>query len=154
MSHLKGLMSRIHTVIIYIWVVFGTIVFGSLAIAVSLVDRTGVDPERIDDVVGGCITQSGEQGCNVTRNAWVAAGMCCDMSVISLAETPDLASLLSRVLPLMARSRSIGSATSVCRLAVIAVILLPCASTSMAAPLLERALMGTQATSGSSGSSS
>src|SRR5205814_3562761 len=26
------------------------------------------------DVVGGCVTQVGEQGCNVTRNAWVAAG--------------------------------------------------------------------------------
>src|SRR4249919_3305244 len=40
-----------------------------------LVERTGVDPERIDDVVGGCVTQAGEQGCNVTRNAWVAAGL-------------------------------------------------------------------------------
>ncbi|MEZ5142361.1 MAG: thiolase family protein [Acidimicrobiales bacterium] len=41
----------------------------------ALLERTGVDPERIDDVIGGCITQSGEQGCNVTRNAWVAAGL-------------------------------------------------------------------------------
>jgi acetyl-CoA acetyltransferase family protein len=41
----------------------------------ALVERTGVDPERIDDVVGGCVTQVGEQGCNVTRNAWVAAGL-------------------------------------------------------------------------------
>jgi len=41
----------------------------------ALLDRTGVDPERIDDVVGGCVTQVGEQGCNVTRNAWVAAGL-------------------------------------------------------------------------------
>src|SRR5436305_7282191 len=41
----------------------------------SLHDRTGGDPERVDDVVGGCITQAGEQGCNVTRNAWVAAGL-------------------------------------------------------------------------------
>src|SRR5687767_15934964 len=40
----------------------------------ALVERTGVDPERIDDVIGGCVTQVGEQGCNVTRNAWVAAG--------------------------------------------------------------------------------
>jgi acetyl-CoA acyltransferase len=40
----------------------------------ALVDRTGVDPERVDDVIGGCVTQVGEQGCNVTRNAWVAAG--------------------------------------------------------------------------------
>src|SRR5437763_1543060 len=39
-----------------------------------LIERTGVDPERVDDVVGGCVTQAGEQGCNVTRNAWVAAG--------------------------------------------------------------------------------
>jgi acetyl-CoA acyltransferase len=41
----------------------------------ALIDRTGVDAERIDDVVGGCVTQVGEQGCNVTRNAWVAAGL-------------------------------------------------------------------------------
>jgi len=40
----------------------------------GLIDRTGLDPERVDDVVGGCVTQVGEQGCNVTRNAWVAAG--------------------------------------------------------------------------------
>ena len=41
----------------------------------GLVDRTGVDPERVDDVVGGCVTQVGEQGCNVIRNGWVAAGL-------------------------------------------------------------------------------
>jgi acetyl-CoA acetyltransferase family protein len=41
----------------------------------SLLDRTGVDPERIDDVVTGCVTQVGEQGCNVGRNAVVAAGL-------------------------------------------------------------------------------
>src|SRR5947209_5311299 len=41
----------------------------------QLLERTGVDPGQIDDVVGGCITQSGEQGCNVTRNGWVAAGL-------------------------------------------------------------------------------
>src|SRR5438874_4163381 len=41
----------------------------------SLLERNDVDPEIIDDVVGGCVTQSGEQGCNVTRNAWVAAGL-------------------------------------------------------------------------------
>lgn len=41
----------------------------------ALVERTGVDPERIDDVIGGCVTQVGEQGCNVTRNAWVAGGL-------------------------------------------------------------------------------
>ncbi len=41
----------------------------------SLVERNDVDPGVVDDVVGGCVTQAGEQGCNVTRNAWVAAGL-------------------------------------------------------------------------------
>jgi acetyl-CoA acetyltransferase family protein len=47
-----------------------------LALVLStVVQRNDFDPARIDDVVGGCVTQSGEQGCNVTRNAWVAAGL-------------------------------------------------------------------------------
>ena len=42
----------------------------------ALLERSGLDdPARVDDVVGGCVTQVGEQGCNVTRNAWVAAGL-------------------------------------------------------------------------------
>jgi acetyl-CoA acyltransferase len=41
----------------------------------SLLERNDVDPAVVDDVVGGCVTQSGEQGTNVTRNAWVAAGL-------------------------------------------------------------------------------
>ena len=41
----------------------------------KLIARNDFDPARIDDVVGGCVTQSGEQGCNVTRNAWVAGGL-------------------------------------------------------------------------------
>ena len=41
----------------------------------ELFERNDVDPGAIDDVVGGCVSQAGEQGCNVTRNAWVAAGL-------------------------------------------------------------------------------
>src|SRR5437588_4773501 len=41
----------------------------------ELIERNDIDPALIDDVVGGCVTQAGEQGCNVTRNAWVAAGL-------------------------------------------------------------------------------
>jgi acetyl-CoA acyltransferase len=40
-----------------------------------LVEHTGIDPEQVDDVIGGCVTQVGEQSTNVTRNAWVAAGL-------------------------------------------------------------------------------
>jgi acetyl-CoA acetyltransferase family protein len=50
----------------------------------GLLSRTGVDPERIDDVVGGNVTQVGEQGCNVTRNAWVAAGLPQSVSATSV----------------------------------------------------------------------
>jgi acetyl-CoA acyltransferase len=41
----------------------------------NLVERTGVDPGQIDDVIGGCVSQVGEQSTNVARNAWVAAGL-------------------------------------------------------------------------------
>jgi acetyl-CoA acyltransferase len=40
----------------------------------SLVQRTGVDPERLDDVITGCVSQVGEQAFNVGRNAVLAAG--------------------------------------------------------------------------------
>jgi acetyl-CoA acyltransferase len=47
-----------------------------LAFALThLIEHTGVDPERVDDVIGGCVTQVGEQSTNVTRNGWVAAGL-------------------------------------------------------------------------------
>jgi acetyl-CoA acyltransferase len=41
----------------------------------TMTERNDFDPAIVDDVVGGCVTQAGEQGCNVTRNAWVAAGL-------------------------------------------------------------------------------
>ena len=40
----------------------------------ALVDRTGVDPALVDDVVMGCVMQVGEQAANVARNAVLAAG--------------------------------------------------------------------------------
>jgi acetyl-CoA acyltransferase len=47
-----------------------------LALALrTLVDRTGIDPGRVDDVIGGCVSQVGEQSTNLARNAWVAAGL-------------------------------------------------------------------------------
>jgi acetyl-CoA acyltransferase len=41
----------------------------------ALVDRSGVEPERVDDVIMGCVSQAGEQAANVARNAWLAAGL-------------------------------------------------------------------------------
>ena len=40
----------------------------------AVVDRTGIDPGQIDDVVMGCVMQVGEQAANVARNAVLAAG--------------------------------------------------------------------------------
>ena len=40
----------------------------------AVVDRTGIDPGIVDDVVMGCVMQVGEQGVNIARNAVLAAG--------------------------------------------------------------------------------
>jgi acetyl-CoA acyltransferase len=40
----------------------------------ALVERSGIDPARIDDVIAGCVVQAGEQAANVARNAVLAAG--------------------------------------------------------------------------------
>lgn len=41
----------------------------------SLFERNNVDPNTVDHVAGGCIAQVGEQANNVTRTAWLAAGL-------------------------------------------------------------------------------
>ncbi|MBF6223512.1 acetyl-CoA C-acyltransferase [Nocardia abscessus] len=40
----------------------------------EVVERSGIDPALIDDVIGGVVTQFGEQGANMTRRAALAAG--------------------------------------------------------------------------------
>ena len=40
----------------------------------TLVDRTGIDPVQIDDVIAGAVTQVGDQSVNIARNALLAAG--------------------------------------------------------------------------------
>ncbi|HLS77111.1 MAG TPA: thiolase family protein [Nocardia sp.] len=39
----------------------------------ELVARNDLDPAVVDDVIGGCVTQSGEQALNITRTAVLAA---------------------------------------------------------------------------------
>jgi len=41
----------------------------------ALVDRTGVDPGAIDDVIMGCVSQIGPQTGDIARNAWLSAGL-------------------------------------------------------------------------------
>jgi acetyl-CoA acyltransferase len=49
------------------------VVLGSMILK-EIVNRSGVDPGLVDDVVFGCVTQTGEQSVNIGRNAWLAAG--------------------------------------------------------------------------------
>jgi acetyl-CoA C-acetyltransferase len=41
----------------------------------ALVGRAGIDPVAVEQVAGGCVTQAGEQSNNVTRMAWLHAGL-------------------------------------------------------------------------------
>ncbi len=44
-------------------------------IQVALLDRAGIAPTAVEQVAGGCVTQAGEQSNNVTRTAWLHAGL-------------------------------------------------------------------------------
>src|SRR5918912_847126 len=41
----------------------------------EVIERAGLDPLEVEDVVAGCVQQFGEQGFNVARNAWLGAGL-------------------------------------------------------------------------------
>ena len=41
----------------------------------AVVARSGIDPAEVEQVVGGCVSQVGEQSYNITRTAWLTAGL-------------------------------------------------------------------------------
>jgi acetyl-CoA C-acetyltransferase len=41
----------------------------------ALIERAGIEPAEVEQVVGGCVTQAGEQSNNITRTAWLHAGL-------------------------------------------------------------------------------
>jgi acetyl-CoA C-acetyltransferase len=41
----------------------------------GLVERSGIEPGLVEQIAGGCVTQAGEQSNNVTRTAWLHAGL-------------------------------------------------------------------------------
>lgn len=49
------------------------VVLGSLVLK-EIVNRAGISPDQVDDVVFGCVSQVGEQSLNIGRNAWLTAG--------------------------------------------------------------------------------
>jgi acetyl-CoA acyltransferase len=58
----KGVLSGIHPVDL------------SAIVLRAVTERAGVDPALVDDVIWGCVSQVGEQGVNVARNAVLTAG--------------------------------------------------------------------------------
>lgn len=44
------------------------------AVITGLVERTGIDPGTVEDLIVGCVGQNGEQSANVGRMAWLSAG--------------------------------------------------------------------------------
>src|SRR6266496_6037299 len=41
----------------------------------AVIERSGIDPSEVEDVVTGCVQQIGEQAFNIGRNAWLEAGL-------------------------------------------------------------------------------
>ena len=41
----------------------------------AVIERAGIAPDLVDDVVAGAVTQVGEQSNNIARNAWLEAGL-------------------------------------------------------------------------------
>ena len=54
------------------------------AAQVEVVKRSGIDPATVEQVVGGCVTQAGEQGFNVTRMAWLMSGLPYDVAATTI----------------------------------------------------------------------
>lgn len=45
------------------------------AVQKALVDKSGIDAGEVEQVIGGCVTQYGEQSNNISRVAWLTAGL-------------------------------------------------------------------------------
>ncbi|HEX4244652.1 MAG TPA: steroid 3-ketoacyl-CoA thiolase [Acidimicrobiales bacterium] len=44
-------------------------------VQMELVKRAGIDPGAVEQIVGGCVTQAGEQASNITRTAWLGQSL-------------------------------------------------------------------------------
>jgi acetyl-CoA C-acetyltransferase len=41
----------------------------------AVIEKAGLAPEDVEQVIGGCVTKAGEQSFNIARNAWLSAGL-------------------------------------------------------------------------------
>ena len=54
------------------------------AVQRAVIERSGVDPGEVGQVVGGCVQQVGMQSANVTRTAWLQAGLPLDVAATTV----------------------------------------------------------------------
>jgi acetyl-CoA acyltransferase len=54
------------------------------SVLAAVVDRAGIDPQAVDDVIAGCVTQTGEQGANVARAGALLAGLPVEVAATSV----------------------------------------------------------------------
>ena len=40
----------------------------------AVIERAGVEPEDVEQIIGGCVTQAGEQSNNIVRHGWLSSG--------------------------------------------------------------------------------
>ena len=45
------------------------------AVQTEVIKRAGIEPSLVEQIIGGCVSQAGEQALNVTRTSWLAAGL-------------------------------------------------------------------------------
>ena len=45
------------------------------AVQKAALERSGIAPEKVDQVIGGCVSQVGEQSFNIARIAWLSQGL-------------------------------------------------------------------------------
>ncbi len=50
----------------------------------ELITRAGLEPEQVDDVIFGCVTQVGEQSANIARTALLGAGWPCTIPGLTI----------------------------------------------------------------------
>ena len=41
----------------------------------AIIKKTSINPSEVDDFIIGCVSQAGDQGFNIARNAWLSAGL-------------------------------------------------------------------------------
>ena len=50
----------------------------------AVIERAGIDPSEVENVIGGCVQQFGPQGFHIARNAWLQAGLPIETSATTI----------------------------------------------------------------------